>query len=331
MNLKCDAVFEGGGVKGIGFVGAIKAIEDAGYEFENLAGTSAGAIVASLLAVGYTADELKDILNSLDYSNFMDEDFLDTLGIFGKSLSAIMDYGIYKGDFLITWLGELLEKKNKTKFKDIITEYTEDKYKYKLQVIVSDITTKSLLVLPGDLKKFNIDPDEFKIVDAVRMSMSIPFFFNPVIMEDLSGVKHYLVDGGVLSNYPIWLLDDNSENPKWPTFGFKLVQKLQRKMPVETDNFVNSIIDFVKALATTMTDAHDKYYISKSKGDFERTISIPTEINLNGENKLIRTTDFHITNEESNLLYENGLKSANDFLKNWNFENWIEKYRKNAE
>ncbi len=51
MTLKCDAVFEGGGVKGIGLVGAISEIEKAGYGFENLAGTSAGAIVASLLSV----------------------------------------------------------------------------------------------------------------------------------------------------------------------------------------------------------------------------------------------------------------------------------------
>jgi len=52
MALKTDAVFEGGGVKGIGLVGAVNEIEKAGYEFENLAGASAGAIVASLLAAG---------------------------------------------------------------------------------------------------------------------------------------------------------------------------------------------------------------------------------------------------------------------------------------
>ena len=70
--MKTDAVFEGGGVKGIGLVGAVSIIESAGYEFENLAGTSAGAIVASLLAVDYKADEIKSELERLDYNKFKD-------------------------------------------------------------------------------------------------------------------------------------------------------------------------------------------------------------------------------------------------------------------
>ena len=76
MSLECDAVFEGGGVKGIGLVGAIKAVEEFGYNFKNLAGTSAGAIVASLLAVGYTTNEIKSIMDGLEYSKFKQENLL---------------------------------------------------------------------------------------------------------------------------------------------------------------------------------------------------------------------------------------------------------------
>ena len=72
-----DAVFEGGGVKGIGLVGAVSEIEKAGYVFENLAGTSAGAIVAALLAVGYKADEIKKEMERLNYNDFKDEGLLD--------------------------------------------------------------------------------------------------------------------------------------------------------------------------------------------------------------------------------------------------------------
>src|SRR2546422_11291722 len=70
--LRVDGVFEGGGVKGIGLVGAASAIEAAGYEFVNLAGTSAGAIVATLLAAGYSATELKPIINGIDFNSFED-------------------------------------------------------------------------------------------------------------------------------------------------------------------------------------------------------------------------------------------------------------------
>jgi len=72
---KIDAVFEGGGVKGIGLVGAVSVIEKAGYKFENLAGTSAGAIVAGLLAVGFNSEEIKEELKKLNYNQFKDEKF----------------------------------------------------------------------------------------------------------------------------------------------------------------------------------------------------------------------------------------------------------------
>ena len=67
---RCNAVFEGGGVRGIGHVGAACGMEYAGYEFVNLAGSSAGAIVAALLAAGYTCRELKEEMEALDYTKF---------------------------------------------------------------------------------------------------------------------------------------------------------------------------------------------------------------------------------------------------------------------
>lgn len=129
----------------------------------------------------------------------------------------------------------MLLKRGKTTFGEILTqEYQNgkagEKYKYRLQVIAADITDRRLLVLPGDLKSFGYDPDQFSISRAVRMSMSIPFFFEPVKLRDTNGRDHYIVDGGVLSNYPIWLLDDGKKNPPWPTFGFKLTEPDKRAL-----------------------------------------------------------------------------------------------------
>jgi predicted acylesterase/phospholipase RssA len=90
MALKADAVFEGGGVKGIGLVGTVYEIENAGYEFENLAGTSAGAIVASLLAVGYKSEEIKRELERLNYNDFKDEGLLDKLGVIGIGIPTVI-------------------------------------------------------------------------------------------------------------------------------------------------------------------------------------------------------------------------------------------------
>jgi len=327
MTQKADAVFEGGGVKGIGLVGAVSEIEKAGYEFENLAGTSAGAIVASLLAVGYSSVELKKELEQLNYNDFKDEGLLDKLGFIGKSLSIGFEYGIYEGEFFENWLEGLLAAKGKTTFGQIKTKYKEDKYKYKFQAIAADITDRRLLVLPNDLKLFGIKPDEFSISRAVRMSMSIPFFFEPVELRDTSGRKHLIVDGGLLSNYPIWLLDDNKPDPPWPTFGFKLMEPDNRELKEAKRNPINNPISFLKAIVGTMLDAHDRYHISKSKGDFDRTIGIPTIVTVNGIEKEIGTTDFNITQEESQALYENGVQFAKEFLKKWDFNKWKRKYR----
>ena len=86
-------------------------------------------------------------------------------------------------------------------------------------------------------------------------------------------------------------------------------------------------ISFLKALAGTMMDAHDNFHISRTKGDFERTIGIPTVIKLKGVEKEIKTTDFDITQEESRALFKNGEKTAKEFLGKWDFEKWKKKYR----
>jgi NTE family protein len=325
---KLDAVFEGGGVKGIGLVGAVSEIEAHKYQFENLVGTSAGAIVAALLAVGYSAVELKNIILQLDYNSFKDEGLLDKLGIIGKGLSIGFEFGIYEGDFFEKWIENLLQRRQKTTFGDIITDSQDEKYKYKLQVIAADITDRKLLVLPRDLAYFGFDPEKFSISRAVRMSMSIPIFFEPVQLTDTSGRVHYIVDGGILSNYPVWLLDDGTSDPPWPTIGFKLMEPNERKLKGSDMNPIKNPISFLKALAGTMMEAHDNYHISKSKGDYQRTIGIPTTIKQAGLSKEIKTIDFDISREDSEALFQNGVKSAKEFFKKWDFEKWKKRFRK---
>ncbi len=329
MTLQADAVFEGGGVKGIGLVGAVAALEEAGYVFENLAGTSAGAIVAVLLGAGYTAAELKRVLQTLDYNDFKDEGLLDKLPGVGKALSIGFEYGIYEGEFFESWFEDLLRAKRKTAFGDLHSRFTEEKYRYRVQVIAADITDRTLLVLPGDLKaRFGLDPDEFSISRAVRMS--IPLFFEPVRLNDQSGRSHFIVDGGVLSNYPIWLLDDGSNNPEWPTIGFKLVEPDKRQVKAPNRNPINNPLSFLKAIMGTMMDAHDSYHISRSKGDFDRTIGIPTTVQHNGIERDVKAIDFDITQEEGEALYQNGYNKGKEFLSTWNFDAWKKHYRSGA-
>ncbi len=327
--LQCDAVFAGGGVKGIGLVGAVAAVEAAGYRLENLAGTSAGAIVASLLAVGYTGAELGDILQTLDYTRFRDEGFLDKLDLPGKALSIILEYGLYEGTYFEYWLDQLLRNKGKTTFGDIrLPAPAQEKYTYKFQAIAVDLTDRRMLVLPGDLRDFGFDPDPFPIAHAVRMSMSIPLFYEPVRLTDRNGREHLIVDGGILSNFPVWLLDDGSDNPPWPTFGFKLADPGDRDLIQGDGPPLANLAQYLEAAIGTMIDAQDATHIPSGCGDFQRTILIPSVVTVDGRRKKIATTDFAITPAESAALFANGRDAAERFLATWEFAAWTAQHRR---
>jgi NTE family protein len=322
--LRCDAVFQGGGVKGIGFAGAVSAIEKAGYEFMNLAGTSAGAIVAALLAVGYTGAEIEREIMKVDYTRFCEDTLLAGYGLLGKALSLALFLGVYKTDWFENWFEGLLERKGRLTFGDIHTGVNAEPYKYKFQAIASDISGKRMLVLPGDLADFGIDPDKYPIARAVRMSMSIPFYFVPYRLKGPFS-ESLVADGGLLSNYPVWLLDSGTSDPKWPTFGFKFGETQNEARPAAS---IRNINDYSKAVVGTLLEAHDNREVSTHKGDHRRSIIISTEVSTGeGKSKKIKTTDFGITAEESKALFKNGADAAENFLAGWDFEKWKRLYR----
>lgn len=310
---KINAVFEGGGIKGIGLVGAVAVVEEAGYTFENVAGTSAGAIVAALIAAGYTASETKDILESLDYENFKDARFPAIIPGIGPVFSILSKKGIFEGEFFKNWLTKLLADKGVEKFGDlVIEEYAHDpKYRYKLQVVAADMTSGKMIVLPRDIKDYDYDPDSLDVASAARMSMSIPFFFKPVVLKNSQGKSFYIVDGGVLSNFPVWLFDEENDVPAWPTFGFKLVEPTEGQ-----PNPIKGPISLLLALFSTMMEAHDARYIQDHQ--FARTVPIPT--------LGVRTTEFDLSAQKSKALYESGEKAAKKFLSKWDFKDYLKNH-----
>ena len=156
--MKADIVCEGGGVKGIALLGAIYYLEEKGYTFEHFAGTSAGAIVSSLLAVGYTGKDLKNMLLNINFTDFYEKNKLTLLPFIGPTVSLFKNKGLFSGNNIEEYLNNLYKAKGKTKFKDIAKNGESP-----LKVIASDITNKRLIVLPDDLKDYNIDPMEFNI------------------------------------------------------------------------------------------------------------------------------------------------------------------------
>jgi NTE family protein len=305
-----DLVFEGGGVKGIALVGAFSVLEERGYEPQNMAGASAGAIVAALIAAGYDAGELKEIVAKLDYDQFKDEAIEDRFPM-GKTLSILKDLGIYEGKAFEKWMRGLLEARDVKTFGDLVRrEDVELKYRYKLQVIASDVTERRLLVLPRDAPKLGIeDPDDIDVAQAVRMSMSIPIFFEPVRFTNRqTDEEHLIVDGGMLSNFPVWLFD--APEPQWPTFGMKLVQNPETPIgdelaePVPRGG-ITQVIGYLRSLVDTMMAAHDRLYVEQNDFD-QRTIGIDT--------LGVGTTEFDLSTERALALYKSGRTAAEEFL-----------------
>lgn len=291
-----DGVFSGGGIKGFALVGALEEVEKHGLVFKRVAGTSAGSIIAALVAAGYKSHQIFDLLEELDLKMFMDpRKSIIPFGLL-KWLLFYWRMGLYKGNQLEQWLTEKLAQKGLNTFADLPTQT--------LRVIASDLTNGQMLVLPDDLPKYGIIPETFPIAKAIRMSCSIPYFFEPVKLKSNDGVS-VIVDGGVLSNFPMWLFDQDHVMKSRPVLGMKLTS---RSNELKKNN-VNNAINLLEALFETMMKAHDSRYISRKL--VKDIIFIPTE-GISG-------IDFELTNSEKEKLMKLGRDSASDFLKTWSY------------
>jgi NTE family protein len=327
---RVDLILEGGGVKGIALVGALSVLESRGYVPQNIAGTSVGAVVGALLAAGYTATELRHLmLDELDFRQFKDPGLEAQMPLVGKPLNLLCNLGIYRGQAFEEQLTEWLDAKNVRTFGDLRYDGPDagekDVYQYKLQVVASDVTTRKMLILPKDAPLLGLRPDRLKVAKAVRMSMSVPIYFEPVLIGGPDGVKHVIVDGGLLSNYPIRLFDSEGD-PAWPTFGLHLVNAFQ--VTGLTDRFPPlkravgksglALGSYLLSLALTALEGQDWTYIEQA--DFARTIPIPT--------LGVGMLDFNIKQARKDALYQAGRDACEKFLSSWDFPGYIAAFRR---
>jgi len=285
-------VFEGGGVRGIGLIGAACVFLEKGYRFDRVAGNLAGSIAAALVAGGYDPAELKDIMMSLDYSLFMDKDWRERLP-FGMAYSLLAEEGIYEGKYLRDFVQEKLAKAPHPirTFRDV----KEEDGSYRLQMIAADISRARLLVLPQDIADYGIDPDDLEVADAVRMSISIPYFFEPVRLMHNDGTESFIVDGGIVCNFPAWIYDDDIEKGN-PPVGFCLVDDGETRP-------IHGVISMFAAIVETMLEARDKRYIAD---EHLPTVRIPT--------LGVQTCDFNLSKKRQEELYLAGRNAATEYL-----------------
>ena len=320
-------IFEGGGAKGLAHVGALKAAEERRVKFIGVAGTSAGAMVAALVAAGYTADELFDPGKGSKASGVLAADLMEFFdrtrwqefcelkkrawdavpaasGPFRAGWAAIRfalanrasltqllkHKGFLSTDAFSTWFDELLRRKTRTM--DDGSKVTFDEVR-NLKVVVTDLTNQCPKVFCA-----NKTP-RVSVSDAVAASISIPFAFVPVVHDKL-----ILVDGGLSSNYPAWAFDVERKRspPLTPTLGFRLVPRQDAE---RGDTKVSdwSIYRFASSLFKTAAFGDYSLETREVQGLHE----IPLLVRAG-------TFDFEMDEESRANLYQDGKNGARDFF-----------------
>lgn len=315
--VEADGVFQGGGVKGLAIAGALlEFAENESFAVErwvNVAGTSAGAIIAAYLAAGHPAKDLAALLGKTPFEKFQDWGPPGTK-IVGGGLNLVRHHGLAKGKFFRDWFDEQLDGMT---FAGVAADPSPDgeppEHPYRLRMIAADVTNHRMLVLPDDLSRYRlpgnpepIDPGTFRVADAVRMSLSIPYFFEPVELEDVSsGKAATIVDGGTLSNFPVWLFDTSRRDPVRPTFGLPLVGG--RAVGSGLRMFVRSLgwpAQLVSDIAQTQSGAWDERFTTRST----RVRTCPVDAGDVG------TTDFDLPAAARTALIDGGRQAAKAFL-----------------
>jgi len=250
-NLKYDVIFGGGAIRGVAYIGAIKALQEFGVEIGALAGSSVGAIFAGLIAVGYEVEELKELFLNINFDLFRDIHF----GL-GKQ------FALSKGEVFLDWLRELIEKK-----------YYGDVYKKDESVPVTfkDLN-RDLVIITTDLTNFKCkefskyETPDFEIAKAIRISSTMPGLMPPYKMDNSE-----LVDGDLQKSWPLWKLSKTFSSKEDRILEFRLEGDYAGKGKTPID-FINTVYSCVTSIATDfIVDCYgkmDKYdYIILNTGE----------------------------------------------------------------
>ena len=275
-----NLVLNGGSLRGASFIGTLAALEEFGYDkdIKRAIGSSAGALFAGLFACKTSAKEMSEIIYNTDFTLFMD----GAGGQLGQAWRLYNYYGLYNGDYFYNWYGDIL--KRVAGDADLTFAGLYAKYNRELVVTGSNISTRQAHYFTKDSH-----PD-MKVRDAVRISMSIPIFYVPVLHNG-----EYYVDGGYLDNFPMSIVDSNFFGN---TVGFKLHIDSQAPYPT------TGIADFIMNLLETSVEQIEK--LRYKPGDELRTVPIHT---FN-----IGATDFTITKQQIALLIDSGYKAARNYF-----------------
>jgi len=318
-----NLVFEGGGVRAYVYHGALRVFEEYGIlpKIERVAGTSAGALQATLLAFGLDAEETIALYKTIDHARIRNPEGEDA--VHGGRLDRVRDnlnvanrlirrFGLYPNDYLKTWLEETIAAQCGGNGRATFADFRKRGFR-DLHIIAVNVTRRRPEIFSADTTP------QVAVADAVVMSSSIPFFFEAVQFDGESfGRGDFYIDGGALSNYPLTLFDDprfeeNSRNftygVNWETLG---CQQYTPEDCTPPHSEIGNIFQYAESIIGTLTEAQ-KVAVDMRLVDRLRTIRI--------SNCCVATTDFEIAVDDSNPKYAklaaSGEQAARAYLKNY--------------
>jgi len=200
-------VLSGGGTKGICFCGALKELDKMGVLYDNsgklkikgICGTSVGSIIASMFAIGYNPDEMIKLLKDIDLTKIMN----DNEWILHRGYNLIKKYGECPGEYIENYVAKCV--KNKVGDENYTIKQLYEDTGIELTIITTNLNRRKAIYLnPQHINELYCN---IPIKKAVRMSMSIPFAFEPVQYSSDDNKIDYFVDGGTADNYAIHVFD----------------------------------------------------------------------------------------------------------------------------
>jgi len=311
-----NLVFEGAGIRGLAYAGVVEVLEEQKLldGIQKLGGTSAGAITALLLGLGYSSGEMADIISSTRFRRFNDGRFFFIGGIVRLSKR----YGWYRGQRFTRWLESLMLDKGINP--DITFREWHNSGRKDLYLVATCLNRQRMLVLSHETY-----PD-MKVVDAVRASMSIPLYFQAVFVDSTGTVFQkqnkdntldVLVDGGIVGNYPIAIFDTLRTDSDGK--GYRLACKQTLGIRIDSpDQIANdqqsrqlahypihNLPDYISAFYTLVLESLNRNELTDA--DWQRTISVSSA----GIGPKVR----RLTQEEKQRLIGSGREGAMEYFR----------------
>jgi NTE family protein len=282
-----NLVFEGGGIKAIAYAGVLKVLGDKGIleGIEKVAGTSAGAITACLLALNYTPDEIYKIVFDMNFSKLQDN----------KNYMRVLEkYGIYEGAYFLLWIKSLIKKKAGNE--NITFSQLKELGFKDLYTITTNLNTEGIQIFSAE-----ITPNVI-VAEAVRASMSIPIFFEAFKFSQGIDTTCSYVDGGMLWNFPLDIFDSNNELCQ-ETLGIALWNYNQLGTSNELKHWES--VHYIKLLFETLLSSQSCELSATTVNDF-RIIKI--------DDFGISATNFGLSPADKLKLYNSGILYTEKFI-----------------